>query len=196
MTVFENIYAQDLFKKKTEKRPYLPTGSELFYESKKRTTSFNLTSTLKISSKFIQSSLRNRPDKKREKKKKKKRYNHYKVFRLKRKTLIIITRNRVKTICSPTSFGNIKIHWKTLKILSRTTGPISKPGSKCLCVKKIWFCSEEGSCLFARAVNKEKSKNTLTNSKNLPEPLAQFQQHSQVKEIHICSNEGSHPFPM
>ena len=34
-----------------------------------------------------------------------KQYNHYKVFRLKRKTLIIIVRNRVKTICSQTSFG-------------------------------------------------------------------------------------------
>ena len=52
-----------------------------------------ITSTLKISSKSIQSSLRNRPDKKWEKNNKnnnKKPYNNYKVFRLKRKTL---TRN-------------------------------------------------------------------------------------------------------
>ena len=51
-----------------------------------------ITSTLKISSKSIQSSLRNRPDKKWEKNNKnnnKKPYNNYKVFRLKRKTLII-----------------------------------------------------------------------------------------------------------
>ena len=49
-----------------------------------------ITSTLKISSKSIQSSLRNRPDKKWEKNNKnnnKKPYNNYKVFRLKRKTL-------------------------------------------------------------------------------------------------------------
>ena len=61
LTVFENIYGQDLFLK-NEKRPYLPTGSESFDENKKRSTSFIFTSTLKFSSKSIQSSLRNRPD--------------------------------------------------------------------------------------------------------------------------------------
>ena len=70
-----------------------------------------------------------------------------------------------------------KIHWKTLKVFSRTTGPIStKPSSKYLCVKSIWFCSKEGPRLFSRKDNQEISKNTLTNFKNLPRPLAQFQQ--------------------
>ena len=56
-------------------------------------------------------------------KKKKKQYNLYKVFRLKRKTLIIIVRKRVKTICSQTSFGEhnslekdfYNFHWKSKK---------------------------------------------------------------------------------
>ena len=100
-------------------RPYLATGSENRKIEKIEFASFHNTSTLKISRKSIQPSLRNRPDKKGGKIRiigitKNKQSTNYKVFRLKRKTLkriIIIIRNRVKTICSQTSFGEHNQKW-------------------------------------------------------------------------------------
>ena len=70
----------------------------IFDEIIKRTTSFNFTSTLKFSSKFIQSSLRNCPDKKWGGGNNQKQYNHYMVFRLKRKTLINEINERNKSV--------------------------------------------------------------------------------------------------
>ena len=78
---------------KNGNRPYLATGSENRKIKKTEFASFHNTSTLKISRKSIQPSLRNRPDKKGGKIRiigitKNKQSNNYKVFRLKRKTLI------------------------------------------------------------------------------------------------------------
>ena len=103
ITIFENIHGQDLFLK-NEKRPYLPTGSDFFYESDKRSTSYlsHLLWKFQVNpSSHLREIARTKNGKKNNIKKK--QYNHYKVFCLKRGTLII--RNKVKTICSQTSFG-------------------------------------------------------------------------------------------
>jgi hypothetical protein len=65
-TVFEKTAGQNDFLK-IENRPYLPTGSEFSKTKKTKFSSLYTTSSLKVSRKSVQPSLRKCPDKKRKK---------------------------------------------------------------------------------------------------------------------------------
>ena len=95
-----------------------------------------------------------------------------------------------------------KINWQYLKILSRTTAPIStKLGIKHPCKKEIQVFSNKDLCSFPRGDNYEIEKIHWQHLKvffsRIAGPISTKlnTEHLSVKRIQVCSNEGSHPFP-
>ena len=109
---------------KNGNRSYLATGSENRKIEKTEFASFHNTSTLKISRKSIQPSLRNRPDKKGGKIRiigitKNKQSNNYKVFRLKRKTLNTSRNCIIAAVCTErvSKIDPLTFSWEELRLI-------------------------------------------------------------------------------
>ena len=95
-----------------------------------------------------------------------------------------------------------KIHWQTLKIFLRTTGPIStKLGTKHPWVMGIQVYSNEWPCPFPRGDNKEIAKIHWQTLKIFflrttgPISTKLGTKHSWVMGIQVCSNGRPRPFP-